>query len=76
MKTARAVLIVDLFVHRPPRQTLDEDKAPGWTVVSMKDDWKRIYSPCRSIIEPMLASSGRKTIRTEVRRFFCAGNGR
>ena len=73
MKTARAVSIVDLFVHRPPRQTLDEDKAPGWTVVSMKDDWKRIYSPFRSIIEPMLASSGRKTILTDVRRFFCYG---
>jgi hypothetical protein len=24
---------------------LDEAKAKGWTVVSMKDDWKTIYPP-------------------------------
>ena len=24
-------------------KTLDEAKARGWTVISMKDDWKRIF---------------------------------
>jgi len=26
-------------------KALDEAKARGWTVVSMKDDWKAIYPP-------------------------------
>jgi hypothetical protein len=34
---------------RAPRQRLDEAKKRGWTVTSMKDDWKTIYVGAASV---------------------------
>jgi hypothetical protein len=34
----------DLKVGTFDQSLMDEAKAKGWTVISMKDDWKRIFA--------------------------------
>jgi hypothetical protein len=34
----------DTKIGRFPRALYDEAKKGGWNVISMKDDWKRIFS--------------------------------